>query len=62
MTEEDRETLEIILEQREPLSDDDIPLYRIAYAEARTYFSGDKSLDDVTQVIQNRASLYMQEK
>ncbi len=55
MTEEDRETLE-------PLSDDDIPLYRIAYAEARTYFSGDKSLDDVTQVIQKRATLYLQEK
>ena len=62
MTEEDRETLEILLEHLEPLSDDDIPLYRIAYAEARTYFSGDKSLDDVIDVIQNRASLYMKEK
>jgi ABC-type glycerol-3-phosphate transport system substrate-binding protein len=62
MTEEDRETLEILLEQLEPLSDDDIPLYRIAYAEARTYFSGDKSLDEVIDVIQKRATLYMNEK
>ena len=62
MTEEDRETLEILLEHLEPLSDDDIPLYRIAYAEARTYFSGDKTLDEVIDVIQNRATLYLQEK
>ena len=62
MTEEDRETLEILLEHLEPLSDDDIPLYRIAYAEARTYFSGDKSLDEVIDVIQKRATLYLQEK
>ena len=62
MTEEDRETLEILLEHLEPLSDDDIPLYRIAYAEARTYFSGDKTLDEVINVIQNRATLYLQEK
>ena len=62
MTEEDRETLEILLEQLEPLSDDDIPLYRNAYAEARTYFSGDKSLDDVIEVIQKRATLFMNEK
>ena len=62
MTEEDRETLEILLEQLEPLSDDDIPLYRNAYAEARTYFSGAKSLDDVIEVIQKRATLFMNEK
>jgi len=62
MTEEDRETLEILLEHLEPLSDDDIPLYRIVYAEARTYFSGDKTLDDVIDVIQKRATLYLQEK
>ena len=62
MTEEDRETLEILLEHLEPLSDDDIPLYRIVYAEARTYFSGDKTLDEVIDVIQKRATLYLQEK
>ena len=55
-------TLEILLEHLEPLLDDDIPLYRIAYTEARTYFSGDKSLDEVIDVIQKRATLYLQEK
>ena len=62
MTEEDRETLEILLQYLEPLPDDNAPLYRIAYAEARTYFSGDKTLDEVIDVIQKRATLYMQEK
>lgn len=62
MTEEDRETLEILLQYIDPLPDDNAPLYRIAYAEARTYFSGDKSLDEVIDVIQKRATLYMNEK
>lgn len=62
MTEEDRETLEILLQYLDPLPDDNAPLYRIAYAEARTYFSGDKSLDEVIDVIQKRATLYMNEK
>ena len=62
MTEEDRETLETLLKYLEPLPDDNAPLYRIAYAEARTYFSGDKTLDEVIDVIQKRATLYLQEK
>ena len=62
MTEEDKETLEILLQYLDPLPDDNAPLYRIAYAEARTYFSGDKSLDEVIDVIQKRATLYMNEK
>lgn len=62
MTEEDREMLKILLKYLDPLPDDNIPLYRIVYAEARTYFSGDKTLDEVIDVIQNRATLYMQEK
>ena len=62
MTEEDRKTLQILLKYLEPLPDDNVPLYRIAYAEARTYFSGDKTLDEVIDVIQKRATLYMQEK
>ena len=44
------------------MTEEDIPLYRIAYEEARTYFSGDKSLDDVIEVIQKRATLFMNEK
>lgn len=62
MTEEDLKTLRILLEGLEPLPDDNLPLYRIAYAEARTYFSGEKSLDEVIDVIQRRATLYLQEK
>ena len=62
MTEEDRETLEILLKYLDPLPDDNAPLYRIVYAEARTYFSGDKTLDEVIDVIQSRATLYLQEK
>ena len=62
MTEEDRETLEILLQYLDPLPDDNAPLYRIVYAEARTYFSGEKTLDEVIDVIQNRATLYMNEK
>ena len=62
MTEEDRETLEILLQYLEPLPDDNAPLYRIVYAEARTYFSGDKTLDEVIDIIQKRATLYLQEK
>ena len=62
ITEEDREMLKILLKYLDPLPDDNIPLYRIVYAEARTYFSGDKTLDEVIDVIQNRATLYMQEK
>ena len=62
MTEEDLKTLRILLEGLEQLPDDNLPLYRIAYAEARTYFSGEKSLDEVIDVIQRRATLYMNEK
>ncbi|MBR3470377.1 MAG: extracellular solute-binding protein [Lachnospiraceae bacterium] len=62
MTEEDLKTLRILLEGLEPLPDDNLPLYRIAYAEARTYFSGEKSLAEVIDVIQRRATLYLQEK
>ena len=62
ITEEDRETLKILLEYLDSLPDDNAPLYRIVYEEARTYFSGDKTLDEVIDVIQNRATLYLQEK
>ena len=62
MTEEDLETLEILLEGLEPLSTYNDPLYKIVYTEARTYFSGSKTLDEVIDVIQSRATLYLQEK
>ena len=62
MTEDDEETLEILLEGLEPLKDVNDPLYKIVYTEARTYFSGEKTLDEVIDVIQKRATLYLQEK
>ena len=51
-----------VYEKLYPKADDNLPLYRIAYAEARTYFSGSKTLDEVIDVIQSRATLYLQEK
>ena len=59
MTEKDLETLRILLECLKPMPDENAPLYRIAYAEARIYFSGEKSLDEVIDIIQKRATLYM---
>ena len=62
MTEDDVKTLRILLEGLEPTSDDIAPLSQIVYTEARTYFSGSKTLDEVIDVIQKRATLYLQEK
>ena len=62
MTEDDVKTLRILLEGLEPTSDDIAPLSQIVYSEARTYFSGEKTLDEVIDVIQKRATLYLQEK
>ena len=62
VTEEDLKTLRILLEDLEPMPDDNDPLYKIVFAETKPYFAGDKTLDEVIDVIQNRATLYMQEK
>ena len=62
VTEEDLKTLRILLEDLEPMPDDNDPLYKIVFAETKPYFSGDKTVDDIIDVIQNRATLYMTEK
>jgi len=62
MTEEDVEMLEALLECLEPMPDDSFPLYKIVFAETKPYFAGDKTLDEVIDVIQKRATLYLQEK
>ena len=62
MTSDDLETLMILLEGLEPMPDDNIPLYKIVFEETKPYFAGQKALDDVIDVIQNRATLYMNEK
>lgn len=50
------------MEGLESMSDDIAPLNKNVYSEARTYFSGEKTLDEVINVIQSRATLYLQEK
>ena len=62
MTEDDLEILKILLEGIEPMPDDNFPLYKIVFMETKPYFAGDKTLDEVIEVIQNRATLYMNEK
>lgn len=62
MTEEDLEIFKFLLEGLEPMPDDNDPLYKIVFAETKPYFAGDKTLDEVIDVIQKRATLYLQEK
>lgn len=40
---------------------DDITVMNIIYEEAESYFQGQKDVEKVTEVIQNRVSLYLQE-
>jgi len=60
--EENVEALKALLEGLEPMPDDNIPLYKIVFEETKPYFAGEKTLDQVIDVIQNRMTLYMQEK
>ena len=62
MTEEDLKTLNTLPEDLEPMPDDNDPLYKIVFAEIKPCFSGAKTLDEVIDVIQKRATLYLQEK
>jgi len=62
VTKEDIEALNALLDGLEPMPDDNDPLYKIVFAETKPYFSGDKTLDEVIDVIQSRATLYLQEK
>lgn len=39
----------------------DYHLYRIIMDEVGSYFSGDKTLEEVTDIIQNKASIYVSE-
>lgn len=40
----------------------DEKLYKILLEEADSYFSGDKSIGEVTDIIQNKASIYISER
>lgn len=61
LTQEDKENILYIIDNcyRNTMEDNDI-LWMIL-DEAEPYFAGDKSLDDVVKIIQNRASLYLDE-
>jgi len=50
-----------ILEQVRPLPLKTAPILEIIYEEAKEYFYGTKSIDEVTAVIQNRVQLYLDE-
>ncbi len=62
-TEEDLATFEILLQgiSTESTSNDSA-IYSIVREEAASYFSGQKSLDEVIDIIQNRVTLYLEEQ
>ena len=61
-TQEDYDQLMALYEATEGLSDYDRGLADIISEIAGAYFAGDKTLDEAAALIQNRASLYMNEK
>ena len=53
--------LELVREAKPAFSMEDNEMIRIVEEEAQGYYSGQKSLEDVTGVIQNRAQIYVNE-
>ena len=43
------------------MQSEDVSLKNIIKEEVGAYFAGDKSVDEVCEIIQNRASIYIQE-
>ena len=60
-TEQDRENLLALIQGIEPEDSREEVILRIAREEAAAYFSGQKSAEQVAQVIQNRVELYLGE-
>ena len=44
-----------------PLPDRSDDLFNMVYEEAESYFNSDKTVDEVTEIIQNRVQLYLEE-
>lgn len=62
LTKEQTIRLMHLIESAEINDANDYHLFRIIYEEAESYFSGDKTLEEVTEIIQSRASVYVSEK
>lgn len=56
-----RKLLDLIESAEVSISADD-KLYEILLEEADSYFSGDKSIEEVTDIIQNKALIYISER
>lgn len=61
-TDEEIERFEDLVNGIETINLYDQTIYDIAYEVAGAYFTGDKTLDEVAQLIQDRVSLYLQEQ
>ena len=61
ITEEDKENILYILEHSYRDTMEDSEIFWIILEETGPYFAGDKSLDEVVKLIQNRCSLYLDE-
>ncbi|MBD5472173.1 MAG: hypothetical protein HDR20_04525 [Lachnospiraceae bacterium] len=61
LTEEQAQRLMHLIESAQINDAFDHHLYRIIMDEVGSYFSGDKTLEEVTKIIQNKASIYVSE-
>lgn len=61
LTEEQTQRLMELIESAQINDAYDHHLYRIIMDEVDSYFSGDKTLEEVTEIIQNKASIYVSE-
>ncbi|MFI3237618.1 MAG: hypothetical protein R3Y47_06250 [Lachnospiraceae bacterium] len=62
ITQSDADELVELLGEVVTSSFTDLELMQIIYEEADAYFHGDKTVEDVTETIKNRADLYIKEK
>ena len=62
MEEEEKRQLLRLIETASLNGAIDYTLYNIVLEEAKSYFAGDKTLDEVVDIIQRRASLYIAER
>lgn len=59
--EEDVQAVRSLIESVDKMQDPDSQIATIISEEAQTYFSGDKSVEEVVDVVENRIQLYMEE-
>ena len=62
MEEEEKKQLLRLIDTASLNDSIDYTLYYIVLEEAQSYFAGDKTLDEVVDIIQRRASLYIAER